>query len=69
MELVGFIEFNTGQTAGFCEHGNYLSGSIKCGDIFRYLRTYNFLKEHRVCNVELLICAVNDSPCIMLLKS
>jgi len=69
MELIGFIKFRTGQIAGFCEYGNYPSGSIKCGEIVYYLRTYYFLREHCVCSVELLRYTVNDSLCIMLFKS
>jgi len=69
MKLIGFIKFRTEQIAGFCEHCNYPSGSKKCGEIFHYLRTYYFLREHCVCSVELLRYAVNDTPCIMLLKS
>jgi hypothetical protein len=54
VELIGLIKFRPGQIAGFCEYGNYPSGSIKWGEVVHYLRTYYFLREHCVCSVELL---------------
>jgi hypothetical protein len=51
MELTGFIKFRTGKIAGLCERGNYPSGSIKCGEIVHYLRTYYFLGKIFVCVV------------------
>ena len=34
-----------GQAAGTCDCGNELSGSIKCGEVLHYLKTYELLKK------------------------
>jgi hypothetical protein len=33
------------KVAGFCEFGNELSDSIKCGKFFEYLRTSEILRK------------------------
>jgi hypothetical protein len=35
-----------GQLAGLCEHGDELTGSVKCQEFFDWLRNCGLRKEH-----------------------
>jgi len=44
-EGVNWIDLAQGQVAGCCEHGNELTGFIKCGELLDHLRNTRILKK------------------------